>query len=187
MVVSRETEGGEICMNGIGLVLDTYSNLIISCSAVLIILLLIITIANSVKLRKMIRKYEKLISNCNSGDLEEVVLNYYGKIDEIDKRYKDIQQSIQKIEGQLSLCTQKVGIVRYNAFDDVGSNLSFAIALLDENDNGVVLNGVYSRDSSVTYGKPVENGKSKYPLSAEEIQAIDLARRNYNTRTFLYQ
>ena len=63
---------------------------------------------------------------------------------------------------------QKVGIIRYNAYKDTGSDLSFTLALLDENNNGVVLNGIYSREMSNIYAKPIENGKSTYTLSDEE-------------------
>ena len=72
-------------------------------------------------------------------------------------------------------CIQKIGIVRYNAFKDTGSDLSFALALLDSKDNGVVLNGIYSREMSNIYAKPVEKGVSKYVLSDEEKQAIEKA------------
>ncbi len=71
--------------------------------------------------------------------------------------------------------SEKVGIVRYNAFQDTGSDLSFALALLDEKNNGVVLNGIYSREMSNIYAKPVENGKSKYTISEEENLAIEKA------------
>ena len=66
-------------------------------------------------------------------------------------------------------------MVRYNAFKDVGSDLSFALALLDEQNNGIVLNGIYSRDMSNIYAKPIENGKSTYVVSEEEAQAIQKA------------
>lgn len=69
----------------------------------------------------------------------------------------------------------KIGIVRYNAFKDVGSNLSFTLALLDNNNNGVVLNGIYSRDNSNIYAKPIKDGKSEYILSDEEKEAIEKA------------
>ena len=72
-------------------------------------------------------------------------------------------------------CVQKIGIVRYSAFRDTGSDLSFALALLDEKNNGVVLNGIYSREMSNIYAKPVENGESTYTLSEEEKQAINKA------------
>ena len=75
----------------------------------------------------------------------------------------------------MDTCIQKIGIVRYNAFKDTGSDLSFALAMLDEKNNGVVLNGIYSREMSNIYAKPVEKGKSKYTLSEEEQQAIQKA------------
>ena len=72
-------------------------------------------------------------------------------------------------------CIQKIGIVRYSAFKDTGSDLSFALALLDENNDGVVLNGIYSREMSNIYAKPIQNGKSTYTVSEEETQAISKA------------
>jgi hypothetical protein len=68
-----------------------------------------------------------------------------------------------------------VGVVRYNAIANTGADLSFAIALLDQNNNGFVLNGIYSRDGSYTYAKPIENGQSKYNLSDEEKEALTKA------------
>lgn len=69
----------------------------------------------------------------------------------------------------------KIGMVRYNAFQDTGSNLSFAVALLDDKNTGIVINGIYSRDCSNIYSKPIENGKSNFILSSEEKEAIDIA------------
>lgn len=76
-------------------------------------------------------------------------------------------------------CIQKVGIVRYNAFSDTGSDLCFALALLDFEDNGIVLNGIYSRDNTTTtYAKPIEKGKSTYVLAKEEVEAIEKAKQS---------
>ena len=72
----------------------------------------------------------------------------------------------------MAKCIQKVGIVRYSAFKDTGSDLSFAVAMLDENNDGVVFNGIYSREMSNIYAKPVKNGVSEYTLSEEEKEAI---------------
>lgn len=72
----------------------------------------------------------------------------------------------------------KTGMVRYNAFRDTGSDLSFSLALLNEHNDGVVLNGIYARDMSNIYAKPIEGGKSKYALSDEEKQAIEIAMKN---------
>ena len=73
---------------------------------------------------------------------------------------------------------QKVGLIRYNPFDEMGGNLCFALALLDGNDNGVVLNGIHSRTGSFTYAKPIEMGVSTYMLSEEELKAVEVAKNN---------
>ena len=67
-------------------------------------------------------------------------------------------------------CVQKVSIIRYKAFEDVGSDLSFSIALLDENNDGIILTGIYGRNESTTYAKPIDKGISRYDLSEEEKQ-----------------
>ena len=84
------------------------------------------------------------------------------------------------MEKNLVKSIKKVGIIRYNAFKDVGSDLSFALALLDDQNNGVVLNGIYAREMSNIYAKPIENGKSNYVLSEEESQAIQKAINEKN-------
>ena len=85
----------------------------------------------------------------------------------------------KNLDDDLTKCIQKVGIVRYSAFKDTGSDLSFAVALLDEKNSGVVFNGIYSREMSNIYAKPVENGNSSYTLSEEESEAI---RKAINSR-----
>jgi hypothetical protein len=73
---------------------------------------------------------------------------------------------------------QGVGVVRYNPFPDMGSNMSFSLALLDGHANGVVMSVLTNREGSRVYGKAVERGSSSYPLSDEERQALALARNN---------
>ncbi|MBQ5709711.1 MAG: DUF4446 family protein, partial [Anaerotignum sp.] len=73
---------------------------------------------------------------------------------------------------------QKIGLIRYNPFDEMGGNLCFALALLDGHDNGVVLNGIHSRTGSFTYAKPIEMGVSTYMLSEEEIKAVEMAKNH---------
>ena len=84
------------------------------------------------------------------------------------------------IIGLCIFCIQKVGIVRYSAFKDTGSDLSFAVAMLDEKNNGIVFNGIYSREMSNIYAKPIKNGKSEYTLSEEEVEAINRAVSSNN-------
>ena len=74
---------------------------------------------------------------------------------------------------------KKCGIYKYNAYKDTGSDLSFTLALLNENNDGVVLNGIYSRDMSNIYAKPVKGGKSQYKITDEEKKALDRAINSF--------
>ena len=97
-------------------------------------------------------------------------------VNNVNEENKIIKANYLNLEQQLNQCIQNVGIVRYNAFDDVGSELSFAIALLDNENNGFVINSIYGRTSSNVYAKSIENGTSRYALSDEEIKAVNRAK-----------
>ena len=116
----------------------------------------------------------------NGKNLDEMLKIYLSDVDAVKKDNKEIKDYYTKLDSDIASCVQKVGLVRYNAFKDVGSDLSFAIALLDANDNGVVLNGLYGSESSNIYAKPIKNKKSTYQLSEEEEYAIEIAEQNKN-------
>ena len=116
----------------------------------------------------------------NGNNLDEMLKGYLKDVREIQKDNIEIKGQYTKLNDDLASCIQKIGLVRYNAFKDVGSDLSFAIALLDKNNNGVVLNGLYGSDSSNIYAKPIKNGVSTYQLSNEEQYAIEIAEQNKN-------
>ena len=116
----------------------------------------------------------------NGKNIEEDLENYMYKTQRVENQNLEILNNIKNIENDVSKCIQKIGIVRYSAFKDTGSDLSFALALLDENNDGVVLNGIYSREMSNIYAKPVEKGKSSYTISEEEAQAIEKAIQSKN-------
>ncbi len=158
--------------------LENFSTYLILGNTILTLVLFIILVSTKSKLKKLNNRYKKFFKNSDDLNVERLVEENIDLCNEILNKNKDIESKINYIERNMLQCVQKVGIVRYNAFDDVGSNLSFAIALLDGNDNGIVLNGIYSRESTTTYAKSIINGQSKYPLSAEEIQAIDIAKKS---------
>lgn len=142
----------------------------------IMILLLIGFVIILVKFSKLNKKYKNFMQKLGNGkNVEEDLENYMYRVDRVEKQNTEIFSQIKNLENDLTKCIQKVGIVRYNAFQDTGSDLSFTLALLDENNNGVILNGIYSREMSNIYAKPVENGKSTYTLSEEETQAIEKA------------
>lgn len=148
---------------------DSYSIILFGLNIVLLIGFLTLII----KYSKLNKRYKNFMLKLGNGkNIEEDLENYMYKSERIEKQNLEILNNIKNIEQDLSKCIKKIGMVRYNAFRDTGSNLSFALALLDENNNGVVLNGIYSREMSNIYAKPVENGVSTYTVSEEEKEAI---------------
>lgn len=144
--------------------------------AVLLCVLLIGFVITLIKMSNLNKKYKSFMKKLGNGkNIEEDLENYMYRVEKIEKQNAEIVAYCKTLDEDLVGCIQKVGIVRYNAFKDTGSDLSFALALLDEKNSGVVLNGIYSREMSNIYAKPIENGKSSYTISEEEKQAIDKA------------
>ena len=149
--------------------------------SVILCILVIAFIVLLVKLFSINKKYKTFINKLGNGNnIEEDLENYMYRVERVEKQNAEIRGLINAIDTNMANCIQKIGIVRYNAFKDTGSDLSFALAMLDEKNNGVVLNGIYSREMSNIYAKPVENGKSTYTISEEEQQAIQKAMENQN-------
>lgn len=155
-------------------------NFLIVLSTILLIIfvLMIIILVNTMKINKKYRNFMKKLGN--GKNIEEDLENYMYRVERIEKQNAEIMTFCKSLDEDIAKCIQKVGIVRYSAFKDTGSDLSFAVALLDEKNNGVVFNGIYSREMSNIYAKPVENGKSKYTLSEEENEAINKAIESNN-------
>jgi hypothetical protein len=101
---------------------------------------------------------------------------------ELEEKFVKISQELENLKKESKFSVQKVGIVRFNPFSEVGGDQSFSIALLDGNDNGVVITSLYTREGNRVYGKPIKNGQSEYLLSAEEKEAIEKAKINYGNK-----
>ncbi len=144
---------------------------------VLILFLFISVMRSKNKIKKLKDKYTRFMRGVSGENIDHVLEHLLNNVDALDNKINNIENHINSLEKHFLLCIQKVGVVRYNAFDDVGSDLSFSVALLDNNDNGLVFSGLYSRDSTSTYAKPVVSGRSKYALSAEELKAISIAQK----------
>jgi len=109
--------------------------------------------------------------NKEPENLKEVLRELEG----LEKKIGGLSQELDNLKKESKFCVQKIGIVRYNPFSEVGGDQSFSIALLDGSDNGVVITSLYARDGNRAYAKPIKNCKSEYSLSNEEKQAISRA------------
>lgn len=140
------------------------------------ILLLILYFCNMLKLKKINKNYKTFMKKIGNGNnIDEMLKNYINKVDEVSDKNEEIINYCKTIDNRISLCIKKVGMVRYSAFKDTGSDLSFALALLNDKNDGVILNGIYSREMSNIYAKQVIAGKCSNKLSEEERQALEIA------------
>lgn len=125
---------------------------------------------------KTYKKYEKSMNKLGNGNnFSEMIESYVSQVEKLNKRDDQIIEVCNNINEELSHCIKKVGLYRYDAFGNTTNKLSFALALLDRENNGVVINSIYGQDSSNVYSKKIVDGKSKYSLSEEEKKAINKA------------
>ena len=143
---------------------------------IITIILVLLVITMMAKLSSLNKRYKKFLEKLGNGNnIEEDLETYMYRVEKVEKQNAEITNYVKTLDEDLTRCIQKVGIVRYNAFKDTGSDLSFTLALLDEHNDGVVLNGIYSREMSNIYAKPVKNGESSYTMSEEEKMAVQKA------------
>ena len=142
---------------------------------ILVLILIIIVIITYTSLNKLESKYRKLMRGVNKNNLEEMVISYLDKIEVVKDQNDIMKEMYEQINGELKTCVQKTSMVRYKAFDDIGSDLSFSLALLDGSSNGVILTSIYGRNESTIYAKPIDKGISRYELSQEENKVLEQA------------
>jgi Protein of unknown function (DUF4446) len=155
--------------------INDYSSFIVIGLLIIMLLLFIIVISLVRSINKLEKKYRRIMRGSNNKNLEELINS---KLEEIDASIEKSQEALNKcevIKEEMKGCVNKIAIMRYKAFPDVGSDLSFSIAILDSHNDGILLTGIYSRQDSTTYAKPVDKGISRYELSEEETYVLNEA------------
>ena len=142
---------------------------------VFIIVLFVIIILQMKKLNRLQKRISKFMTGKDAKSLEKDIVGLYEdnkflKIN-VDKNKKDIRTLYKNMEHAF----QKIGLVKYDAFQQMGGKLSFSLALLDENNNGFILNSVHSTEGCYTYTKEIKNGECGISLGEEEQKALDMA------------
>lgn len=165
-------------METVNTIIQIYLPFILAGLVVAVIFLFLLCIILFLKIGRERKRYDIFMGTSRRPDhnLEMKINDYFETVKSIEKKYDKLLDMVTDIDTTASENIQKVGLIRYNPFDEMGGNLCFALALLDAKDNGVVLNGIHSRTGSFTYAKPIEMGVSTYVLSTEEIQAVKLAQ-----------
>lgn len=162
-------------MDGIISIFSQFQGYIILGLIIVMVILLITVIVLLRAVSTLENKYRKFMRGSNSKNLEELILNYKDNVEQIKEDNVKIKDNISDISKKVKVCIQKTSMLRYRAFEDVGSDLSYSIALLDDNNDGVLITGIYGRHESTTYAKPIDKGISRYDLSEEEKYVIEQA------------
>ncbi len=144
-------------------------------TTVIALIAVIIAVINTVKYSKLNRKYNFFMKGRAAKSLEAEIIEIFEENRAIREDVNKAADDIKDIFRTLETTYQKMGLVKYDAFDQMGGKLSFCLALLDESDNGFLLNSVHSTDSSYCYIKRIVNGKSRIELSGEEEKALQKA------------
>ncbi|QHQ60295.1 DUF4446 family protein [Anaerocolumna sedimenticola] len=147
------------------------------------IVLFILVIILMAKLGNVNKRYKKFMVGADGKSLENQFITRFAEVDELKLESKKIKNKINKISENLILTYQKVGIVKYDAFKEMGGKLSFALAMLNDNNDGFILNSMHSsREGCYTYVKEVIKGEAFVVLAEEERLALEEAKR---TRDFM--
>ena len=119
-------------------------------------------------------KYKKFMRNSEGvSNIEDVIFRCMEEIDYLKKEYVIANNRIVELDGKAAFDIQKVAVKRYNVFEDVGSDQSFSVVLLNRNNDGVMITGLYTREGTTTFAKPISNGLCQYMLSAEEKDVLE--------------
>jgi len=140
------------------------------------VILLVAVIVQGVRLGRMQRRFQALLSAPDLGNVAEVLENLAIQVKSLGPRVEALEVLSEALQEAQRRCLQHVGVVRFDAFEDVGGHQSSAIALMDDYRDGVVISTIYSRADARVYAKVIRDGQSEHPLTEEEQEAIELAR-----------
>ena len=131
----------------------------------------------AMKLHRLSGSYQKMMQGAEGKSIEEMMLARIREIEELKQSVSDLQNQQRQLSADGMKHLQRLGLIRFNAFDNTGSDLSFSLAMTDAERNGFVLSGIYGREESRVYAKPIVAGESTYMLTKEEKQALEAAAK----------
>ena len=143
----------------------------IALSVVCIILAVVIIIALC-KLKNIKRRVDDLTRGKDAESLEDIIINYLQRVESLEEGEEITRAALSAIKDNLKITYQKTGLVKYDAFREMSGALSYSLALLDKENNGILISSMYSREGCYTYAKDIVNGECKINLSDEEQEAL---------------
>ena len=151
--------------------------IIVGVLGVLVIVMYAIILNLYLNLRYLKKRYRKMMTGVDNGNLERMLIGHIDEVRRVQQENAEIRAEAERQDALLQQAITRVGVVRFRAFADMGSDLSYAVALLDSHNDGVVLSSIFGREDSRSYVKPIKDGQSQYMLTDEEKQALADAER----------
>ena len=149
-----------------------YVTIALSVVSILLAVVLIIILC---KLKKLKRRVDSLTRGKDTESLEDIIVRYLERVESLEEGEEITRAALNAIKDNLKITYQKTGLVKYDAFREMSGALSYSLALLDKENNGVLISSMYSREGCYTYAKEIIKGESKINLSEEEAEALKQA------------
>ncbi len=162
-------------LNSLVKFIEAHDAALLLMSMLLILVLLILVICTMVRLSSMNSRYRAMMRGSTKDDLEGMLIQHVRKVEEVEAVNVRILEENELIRQFIRQTLVRVASVRFRAFEDMGGDLSYAVALLDANNDGVIFSSIFAREDSRSYIKPIKNGSSEYPLSDEEKSVLQEA------------
>ena len=145
-----------------------------------LMIVLVYMIKISMKMSRFIKKYKMFMRGMDGASLERAFAARFNQMDLLEENSRNHMEEIRKIKEVQNITLNKVAIVKYDAFKEMGGKLSFALAMLDKENNGFVMNAIHSSDGCYTYVKEIVKGESYVVLGEEEKEALRQAVNSHN-------
>lgn len=164
-------------LNQIGLNGFDFGYLLIGMAVLVVILLIVIILllVQISKVKKLKKRLDALVLGKDGSSLEQEIAALFEDNKHLKEITADNKKNIRTLFKNMESAYQKMGLVRYDAFNQMGGQLSFCLALLDENNNGFLIDSVHSTEGCYSYTKEIKGGKSEISLGEEEIEALNIA------------
>lgn len=143
--------------------------------AVMFLVFLFLHFKQNRKITRLLNRYEKFMKGKNAENLASAIEENFQQMERLEKSYEKNEARFDSTVHSITSTFHKLGIVKYDAFKEMGGNLSFALCLLDDTNTGFILNTMHGRDSSYTYIKEIIKGEAYATLGEEERDALEKA------------
>lgn len=151
------------------------SDYVIIGLVVLVIILLIVTITNSVRMKNLKKNYKIFMSGNRAKNLEDTLIKRLEQVDFLLDANAANEKNVKILSKKMNQTYQKMGLIKYDALNEMGGKLSFSLAMLDEKNDGYIINAMHTREGCYTYIKEIVDGNSIIVLSEEEQKALNRA------------